>query len=300
MKHIKEVLNMAGKHIVDISSYDGKSAYGKINLVQIGRLVCEGQHTVATHTHLNWFELTCIVEGEGEILGGDTRVNVKKGDVFLSFPCEAHAIYSSQENPLTFDHFAFYTDDEKYNDSLERIMAVYSKAEKRVFRSYRIKDLLDSCVNGILTAGEFHHDYLMSSFSLIVLELFRIFKVKSGVGIIGGNIEEPEKLCRTLQRYIDTHLFSIGSLSELASLCGYNYSYLSFLFRKVTGITLSDYYKSKRFESAKLMINENRLKIGEISNLLGYSSVYAFSKAFKDEFGVSPKNYYKTIDSEHK
>lgn len=288
---------MSAKHIVDIKSYDGKSVYGKINLVQIGRLACEGGHTIAKHTHLNWFELTCIVEGEGEILGGDTQVKVKQGDVFLSFPCEAHAIYSSKTSPLTFDHFAFYTADAEYSDRLERIMAVYSRAEKRVFKSFRVKDLLDSCISGILASGEFQNDYLMSSFSLIVLELVRIFKVKSGAGIIGTGVEEPEELCRTLKRYIDTHLFSIGSLSELASLCGYNYSYLSFLFRKVTGTTLSDYYKQKRFESAKLMIKENRLKIGEISNLLGYNSVYAFSKAFKDEFGVSPRNYYKSAKS---
>ena len=46
------------------------------------------------------------------------------------------------------------------------------------------------------------------------------------------------------------------------------------------------------------MIRENKLRISEISNLLGYNSVYAFSKAFKDEFGMSPKNYYKTLFSE--
>lgn len=61
----------------------------------------------------------------------------------------------------------------------------------------------------------------------------------------------------------------------------------------MTGITISDYYNERRFESARLMIRENRLKVSEISNLLGYNSVYAFSKAFKDKFGTSPKNYYK-------
>jgi len=288
-------------HIADLQVYDKKDIYGKIGLVQIGRNVLSIGEKVYKHTHLNWFELTCIVEGEGEIFGGDKYVNVKKGDIYLSFPCEVHGITSFDKNPLVFDHFAFYTTSEDYNDTLERIMTMYSGAEKRVFRSYLVREMLDGCINLLLKERDFRRDYFTAAFSLIVLELLKNFEVKRSSGQINDEISQnPEKLCSTIKHYIDTHLFSIESLTELSDLCGYNYSYLSFLFRKVSGITLSDYYKNRRFESAKLMIRENRLKIGEISNLLGYNSVYAFSKAFKDEFGMSPKNYYKSVIGEKK
>ncbi len=286
-------------HIADFQVRDKKDTYGKIGLIQIGRNELSGGEKVHKHTHLNWFELTCIVEGEGEIFGGDKYVNVKKGDIFLSFPCEVHGIISSGKTPLIFDHFAFYTTSDDYNETLERIMTIYSGAEKRVFRSYLVREMLDGCVNVLLNGSEFQREYFSASFSLIVLELLKTFEVKRSAGFINDEISQgPEKLCNMIKHYIDTHLFSIESLSELSDLCGYNYSYLSFLFRKVSGITLSDYYKARRFESAKLMIRENKLKIGEISNLLGYNSVYAFSKAFKDEFGVSPKNYYKSVSGE--
>ncbi len=287
---------MAVKHIVDFQSFKERDFYGKINLIQIGRLVCEKGHVVAKHTHLNWFELTSIVEGEGYVVSGDSTVAVKKGDIFLSFPCEVHGITSSESNPLTYDHFSFYTDNVEYKEWLERVMANYANPKKRSFKSYLVRELLDGCINTLLSATEFQKDHLTASFSLIVLEILKIFKARRGESLItDAGMQTPEKMCMTVKNYIDTHLFSIGSLSELASLCGYNYSYLSYLFRKNTGLTLSDYYKERRFESAKLMISENRLKIGEISNLLGYNSVYAFSKAFKDEFGVSPKNYYKSL-----
>ena len=288
---------MSVTHIVDITKLDERqTTFGKISLVQIGRLVCSPGHMVARHTHLNWFELTSVVSGEGEIYGGDTKVSVKKGDIFLSFPCEAHAIVSSQSDPLTFDHFAFFVTDSEYNERLERLMASYVNPEKRAFRNYLIKEMLSGCVSEIASGAEFRSDYLEAAFSIVLLELLKIFEVKREAGFIGDEVlQNPEKLCENIKHYIDTHLFSIGSLTELSELCGYNYSYLSFLFRKVTGTTISDYFKSRRFESAKLMIRENKLRIGEISNLLGYNSVYAFSKAFKDEFGVSPKNYYKSL-----
>lgn len=289
---------MSAKHIVDFVSYRERELYGKINLIQIGRLVCEKGHRVEPHTHLNWFELTCIVEGEGEVFGAGKGISVKKGDIFLSFPCEKHAIYSSETHPLTFDHFAFYSEHPDYMQAFERLMANYANPEKRLFRSYRIRELLDGCINELTGSSDYQKDFLGASFALICLELLKNFDVKRKGNYISDEVNQsPDKLCETIKHYIDTHLFSIDSLSEISSLCGYNYSYLSYLFKKVTGTTLSDYYKQRRFESAKLMINENKLKISEISNLLGYNSVYAFSKAFKDEFGMSPKNYYKHTES---
>ena len=291
---------MASRHIVDFCSYEKRELYGKINLVQIGRLVCEPGYRILPQTHLNWFEITCVVEGEGDVYGAGKRISVKKGDIFLSFPCEKHAITSSVESPLTFDHFAFYSEHPDYSQVLERLMASYANPEKRLFHNYRIRELLDGCIKELAGKTDFRKDFLSASFLLILLEVLKIFDVKrSGNYISDEVIQSPEKLCETIKHYIDTHLFSIKSLSELASLCGYNYSYLSFLFKRVTGVTLSDYYKLRRFESARLMIRENRLKISEISNLLGYNSVYAFSKAFKDEYGISPKNYYKEIEAKY-
>ena len=293
-KREKRVIKMSSKHIVDFCGTKANEEYGKMNLVQIGRLVCEPGYRIKPHTHLNWFEITCVIEGEGSIYGAEKKVAVKKGDIFLSFPCETHAISSSKDNPLSFDHFAFFTEDRDYKDALERLMANYADASKRVFRNFRIRETLDSSVNELLEASDYQKDFLTASFSLILLEILKQFDVKRSGNYIGDEIQQsPEKLCETIKHYIDTHLFSLGSLSELSDKCGYNYSYLSFLFKKVTGITLSDYYKHKRFESARLMVQENKLKISEISNLLGYNSVYAFSKAFKDEFGMSPKNFYK-------
>lgn len=286
---------MATTHIVDLHGTEGQSVYGKLNLIQIGRLKCDAGHVIAKHTHLNWFELTCVTEGEGKIAANEGEVEVKKGDIFLSFPCEAHSIVSSKESPLCFDHFAFYPCSNEYLQYLEQVMVYFAPSKKRVFRNYRIWQLLDGCINRINNRKDFLQDYLSSSFSLILIELLGSFKVKCGDAFEMISNMAPDKLCLTIKNYIDTHLFSLSSLSELSSICGYNYSYLSYLFKKSTGLTLSDYYKTKRFESAKLMIAENRLRIGEISNLLGYSSVYAFSKAFKDEFGVSPKNYYKQL-----
>ena len=83
------------------------------------------------------------------------------------------------------------------------------------------------------------------------------------------------------------------NLEELTEVMKYNYSYLSTLFKKTTGNTLLSYYYAKRLDVARMLILENSLKISEIAEQLGYSSLYAFSRAFKDMYGLSPKQYLR-------
>ena len=91
--------------------------------------------------------------------------------------------------------------------------------------------------------------------------------------------------------YIDTHIYTMNSLSEISELTNYNYSYLSALFKRTTSGTMADYYRKRRLETARLLIIENKLKITQVASILHYSSIYTFSRAFKDQYGVSPEQY---------
>jgi len=101
-------------------------------------------------------------------------------------------------------------------------------------------------------------------------------------------IGQTEELCFQMMHYIDTHLYSMCSLREVTNSLNYSYSYLSDLFRQNTGDTLQNYYRIRRLEAARLLILEGKLKIREIAELLQYSSIYTFSRAFREQFGVSP------------
>ena len=88
--------------------------------------------------------------------------------------------------------------------------------------------------------------------------------------------------------YIDTHIYSLCNLCELTEKFKYNYSYLSSLFKKTTNKTLAEYFRNRKLETAKALVIEKNKKIGEIAEMLNYSSTFAFSKAFKEKYGVSP------------
>ena len=63
---------------------------------------------------------------------------------------------------------------------------------------------------------------------------------------------------------------------------------------------LTDYYRHRRLETARLLIDEGGLSITEIASLLRYSSIYTFSRAFKEFFGVPPAQYKKALSDKEK
>ena len=81
------------------------------------------------------------------------------------------------------------------------------------------------------------------------------------------------------------------NLSELCDATNYSYGYLSTLFKNTTSQNLYDFYKERRINAACLLLKESKLSVTEISEVLGYSSLFAFSKAFKKQMNLSPKKY---------
>lgn len=94
--------------------------------------------------------------------------------------------------------------------------------------------------------------------------------------------------------YIDADLSGDLSLHTLASIQGISNSYLSALFKKETGQTITDYVNQKRVKRASHLLGTTRLQIQTIAQHCGISDVNYFSKIFKKYTGMTPKEYRKS------
>ena len=114
------------------------------------------------------------------------------------------------------------------------------------------------------------------------------------------SVGKQEELCYRMMHYIDTHIYTIKNLKTISPKFNYNYGYLSGLFKRTTGKTLSEYHQLRKMETGKALVLEKKKSIGEIAEMLGYN-LYSFSKAFKRTYGISPKNLQKqakTLENE--
>lgn len=104
-------------------------------------------------------------------------------------------------------------------------------------------------------------------------------------------------LVRKVLTHIDSDLTADLSLSAQAQLLNVNSSYLSTLFKKETGSTLTEYVNLKRIEHAIFLLNSTALQIQTIAQYCGIPDVNYFTKTFKKMIGKTPKEYRDSIAS---
>ncbi|MFP4976628.1 helix-turn-helix domain-containing protein [Paenibacillus sp. CN-4] len=103
-----------------------------------------------------------------------------------------------------------------------------------------------------------------------------------------------EKYSRTIascKNYIYKHIYSNIGHEELAAAVELSPKYLSVLFKKEVGITVSDYIQQTRIAEAKKLLAYSKTPISEICTLLNFNDQSYFTKVFKKVTGVTPKFY---------
>lgn len=263
--------------------------FGDMRLWQIGRMYCTPTTEIPDHVHMNCYELTIVSDGRGEIFTNGIPTAVERGDIYLSLPCDVHRIRSDGEKPLKFDFFAFTVKNGCFESDFENLAALYGSPNTRLLHDERIRPLISNAIAELEKNQPHGHRLLRSIFEQVLIYTVRGFADIPTV--VAENVTTPESLCYKMMQYMDTHIYSMKNLEELAMVMGYSYGYLSVLFRRTTGRTLADYYREKRMDTARLLVLENKLTIAQIAEFLNYSSPYALSKAFRNTYGVSPGHY---------
>jgi AraC-like DNA-binding protein len=286
-----------GCYHLNRSFFASPRSFGAIRLIQLGRLYCKSNSAIAEHAHIDWFELTVATAGRGTVFTNGVAVPIVRGEIYLSFPWDHHAILSDEADPLKYDFFAFSVEDPDFSADLGAIMEENAAADRRVIRDEKIASLVSTAIAELDSARRHSEKLLSALFSEMMIRIVRGFSPEDAKKSPRSDAASVDALCYRLMHYIDTHIYSMESLEALSELTGYNYSYLSALFRRATSESLSSYYRRRRLETARLHIAENILSVTAIAELLRYSSIYTFSRAFKDAYGVSPENYRAQINS---
>lgn len=94
-----------------------------------------------------------------------------------------------------------------------------------------------------------------------------------------------------IRSYIDQHYFEDIKISMFTEKYYLSREYLMKLFKQEYSMGIHEYVQKLRMEKAKILLNEEGLKIQEISEMLGYKDKNYFSKAFRNYYHLSPSEY---------
>ncbi len=176
--------------------------------------------------------------------------------------------------------------------------------ELRDYKNYLIT--LDTLLRKAAEHGGVHPVYLEQVSS-------RFIKQIEGFSSIPENCMERDmihKYCRLVLNYsvkgcspvvqkvihhVNLNLTDDLSLKHMADLFHISAGYLSTLFKKETGSTLTDYVNKKRIEHAILLLNTTNLQIQTIAAYCGIQDINYFTRIFRKINGMSPSKYREMI-----
>lgn len=234
------------------------------------------------HWH-NFFEIVLILEGTSSHIFNGTPIPISKGDAFILTPIDFHEIKSP--GPLSLINIAVYETCLPENILMYLSMPDAIKhcrlGEDEVVRfTMAAKLLAYECTN-------------QGSCTQQLLEYLLSFLCSDDPGKLQGksNYEHLAGIRKAIS-YLDLHFRERISLEKLAQLSGYNPSYFSQLFRKVTGETYIDRLKFLRINYAK-MILANGQSVSNACFASGFGSLSNFLAAFKEKCGMTPSEFRK-------
>lgn len=188
---------------------------------------------------------------------------------------------------------------EKAYNQAETLLSKSLSREQMIFLAVRIlSDIITCLEENRISSGHFELDEMLKK--LLAIEL----GIELKQYVLDRLLEASELLSdssglkqnRTVNeaiRYIDENYGDRSlTLTGIAKKLYLNASYLSYLFKQETGLSLSEYLTKVRLREAKRILDEHAgCPLSLLAASVGYNDEYYFSKCFKKAYGISPKKY---------
>lgn len=174
------------------------------------------------------------------------------------------------------DLFKFFINPQKNKFSDEYI-------HLPVAREHAIRMILEMMVVEYADRKEDTQRILKSMLQTLLLEIARRYRIeKAGTS--------PRSVTEQILDYMGDHS-DVVTLKDIAAHFHYHPNYISALLHRETGRKFSEILLEKRMERAVLLMKNTPLSIEEIAAMLGYSNHSNFYKAFKEYYGVTPREF---------
>ena len=235
------------------------------------------------------------MRGQGWIEYNDAIYKLDNNQVFILPADQKHAYGASNTNPWTIYWFHFCGENSSmFNSIIGKVVQVNDSNSERFDDRLQLfeemyKNFETGCHLENLEYVSFCLMYFMSSLKYI--DQFCDINRK------GKELDVIQKSIMFMREHLEEKI----TLEDIACHIGYSMDHFGKLFLKKTTLSPMEYYRYLKIQRSCYYLHEySDMKIKEISYRLGYSDAFHFSRAFKQEMEMTPKEYRRGIKKSEK
>lgn len=258
-----------------------------LSLYQYGMEQCAPAYSFGPATR-NHYLFHYVLSGTGRLIADDSKgisheYQIKSEEGFMIFPRQINTYIADPKLPWEYIWIEF--DGMRAREIIET--AGLSPDHPVYHASY--KDLRENMKDEMLYIAE-HHD--ASPFHLMGhLYLFIDYLSRSSSSQITTSGRVRDFYIKEALNYIEQNFQNDISVENIASFCGLNRTYFGRIFKETVGKSPQQFLLSYRMAKAAELLKLTELSISDIGNAVGYPNQFHFSRAFKNVYEVSPREW---------
>ena len=233
------------------------------------------------------YHLHMVLSGKGVLRVGNRTFSPRFGQFFLLKDREVVEYAADTEDPWEYCWVTYYgTKAKQLSEEIgftENVYCLESSADPKVFYELVLKMYEKPEMN---CASDLYRCGILLEFLSLAMESV---SAKTPKRLRPSDSAAKTYVDRAIQ-FIQYNYASIR-VSDIVNYIGFSRSYFTNMFRKCTGQSPQQYLMQYRLKIACAQLKETDLPIQKIAEQVGYENQMAFSKIFKNVYGISPTEY---------
>ena len=189
------------------------------------------------------------------------------------------SIHSILSDPGTTMYVALFSDN-----LLRRITDNYCLSDPVFEDTFRVKEILEKIRRTDFKKDRFYDEMCNALMQQLISDLFSHLDIKKEQISVSGVTEQYKNLLYDIDENVENYSFE-----KAVSYMHMSDAYFSRFFKKISGMTFSQYLNHIRVNKAIDLIRDGELSMTEISRLCGFDTIRNFNRVFHQITGYSPR-----------